>query len=189
MAITLRKEKSPNFDSSFAAPGDLYRILASSESLRSHLTDSYWCEAMDEVCDGKLNGVVVRYTGANLVMMQFMPTKLSLAGYRYPLSMSIPIEFMVPVNPQAIKITPSKMISSYSASMGDSFRSSSSIDSKGQGSSTFQLPKLCVVCGRYNVPKMQLRAHGWKCKGCKGIKSLPKLRKEAIKLRDELKVV
>ncbi|CCW60644.1 unnamed protein product [Phytomonas sp. EM1] len=182
--MSFRNEKNPKFNSSFVAPGDLYRILASSESLRNHLTDSYWCEAMDEVCNGKLKGVVVRYTGANLVMLQFMPTKLSPAGYRYPLSMSIPIEFMVPVNPSGMNMTLSQMPNNYATSIADSFRSSSSIDSRGPGPFNGQLPKLCVVCGRYNVPGMQLRTHGWKCKNCKGTKSLQRLRVEAMKLLD-----
>lgn len=46
---------------------------------------------MEQVCDGKLQGVAVRYTGDNLVMLQFRPSTLSPSGYRYPLYMSIPV--------------------------------------------------------------------------------------------------
>lgn len=166
----------------FVTPGDSYRILAPSASLRKHLTDSYWCDAMEEVCDGKLEGVAVRYTGENLVMLQFRPKRISPAGYRYPLFMSIPIEFMVPEhNPSNLNgdVVPG----GNGTAANNSCRStSSSNDSPNRAHSTLDpMPKLCVVCGRYNLPGIH-RHHGWKCKECKGQKSLPRLREKAHQL-------
>lgn len=185
--MSFRIEKQPVRNSSFATPGESYLVLASSASLRKHLTDSYWCDAMEQVCAGRLEGVAVRYTGENLVMVQFRPTTLSPAGYRYPLFMSIPIEFLVPVAGSAFNI-PSA--SDLHGSFGTATTSSMHSRSSDEGRSPAQggaLPKLCVVCGRFNVPGMISRPHGWKCKDCKGHKSDNRLRLEAQKLRDRMR--
>ncbi|PBJ69918.1 hypothetical protein BCY84_18929 [Trypanosoma cruzi cruzi] len=162
---------------SLVTPGETYRILAPSSSLREHLTDSYWCSAMEEVCDGKLDGVAVRYTGQNLVLMQFRPKRLSPAGYRYPLSMSIPVEYLVPVASRPVD---------ESTSVGGSFYSS---HEPGNGSlSVSGFARLCIVCGRYNVPDMVRRHHGFKCRTCVGKKSSAKLRLEGARGKDELEI-
>lgn len=188
---TFKIEKAAARGSSFATPGESYVILASSDALHKHLTDSYWCAAMDEVCDGKLVGVVVRYTGDNLVMLQFRPPKLCPSGYRYPLFMSIPLEFLVPVSASAIVLAGGELLGSF-ATADSSVESTPSGSPLGNGSPTVQkdshgLPKLCIVCGRYNVPNMITRRHGWKCKDCKGKKSVTRLKLEAIRLREALK--
>ncbi|RNF16247.1 uncharacterized protein Tco025E_05368 [Trypanosoma conorhini] len=157
--------------------GQKYRILAPSSSLREHLTDSYWCSSMEEVCGGKIVGVAVRYTGQNLVLMQFIPKKVSPAGYRYPVSMSIPVEYLVPVATRS---------SAESQSMAGSFHSSpepSEGTLHGDG-----VTRLCVVCGRYNVPGMLLRRHGYKCRGCVGKKSNAALRTEVSRVKEEVNV-
>ncbi|KAG5493218.1 hypothetical protein GH5_01958 [Leishmania sp. Ghana 2012 LV757] len=184
--MPFRIEKQSPRNSSFAAPGESYLILASSASLRKHLTDSYWCEAMEQVCFGKLEGVAVRYTGDNLVMVQFRPTSLSPAGYRYPLFMSIPIEFLVPVAESIFNVpVTSDMQGSFGTVTTSSVHSRSS--SEDRSSHAAALPRLCVVCGRYNLPGMVRRLHGWKCKECKGTKSDNRLRLEAEKLRKRLR--
>ncbi|RNF11180.1 hypothetical protein TraAM80_01111 [Trypanosoma rangeli] len=155
--------------------GDKYRVLAPSCSLREHLTDSYWCSAMEEVCEGKLIGVAVRYTGQNLVLMQFIPKQVSPAGYRYPVSMSIPVEYLVPV---------ANRLSTESPSMAGSFHSSPEL-SEGTAH-TDGVTRLCVVCGRYNVPGMVLRRHGYKCRECVGKKSITNLRTEVSRAKEEV---
>ncbi|KAK7200732.1 hypothetical protein NESM_000131000 [Novymonas esmeraldas] len=185
--MSVRIEKQPVRNSSFATPGESYLVLASSASLRKHLTDSYWCTAMEQVCSGKLEGIAVRYTGDNLVMVQFRPTNLSPAGYRYPLFMSIPIEFLVPVSENAFHVpATSDLQGSFGTATTSSFHSRSSSESRSPTAGA-TLPKLCVVCGRFNTPAMLLRPHGWKCKECKGKKSDTRLRQEAQKLRDRRK--
>ncbi|KPI90494.1 hypothetical protein ABL78_0424 [Leptomonas seymouri] len=180
-------EKAVMRNSSFATPGEAYLILANSASLRRHLTDSYWCDAMDQVCSGKLVGIAVRYTGENLVLLQFRPTTLSPAGYRYPLFMSIPIEFLVPATESALGIVGgSDLQGSFGTASASSFQSMTDSDSKSP-TTMGAMPKLCVVCGRFNVPEMVLRPHGWKCKECKGKKSELRLRQELQKLNDRLK--
>ncbi|ORC93636.1 uncharacterized protein TM35_000015130 [Trypanosoma theileri] len=171
--MSFRYDKDSVQTESFVTPGETYRILAPSSSLREHLTDSYWCSAMEEVCDGKLDGVAVRYTGRKLVLMQFRPKHLSPAGYRYPLSMSIPVEYLVPVVPKSI---------GDNVSMGGSFHSYDSSETRG---SPGTLSRLCVVCGRFNVPGMVLRNHGYKCRDCVGKKSDPRLRTESARYREE----
>ncbi|KEG13233.1 hypothetical protein DQ04_01131020 [Trypanosoma grayi] len=167
-------ERGPFVMESLVTPGESYRIVASSSSLREHLTDSYWCSAMDEVCDGKLDGVAVRYTGQNLVLLQFRPKQLSPAGYRYPLSMSIPVEYLVPVSPKPIL---------ENVSMAPSFQSS--FDSTDARFPSTDFSPLCVVCGRYNVPGMVRRHRGYKCKECVGKKSKPRLRAECARFKSE----
>ncbi|GET92303.1 hypothetical protein, conserved [Leishmania tarentolae] len=185
MPFQIEKQPARNF--AFATPGESYIILASSASLRKHLTDSYWCEAMEQVCAGKLEGVVVRYTGDNLVMVQFCPTNLSPAGYRYPLFMSIPTEFLVPLAESTFNIPPtSDLHGSFGTATTGSFHSRSSSEGRSTSNGA-TIPKLCVVCGRFNVPGMMHRAHGWKCKECKGMKSDSRLRQEAQKLRKRMK--
>ncbi|KAG8348130.1 hypothetical protein ERJ75_001411100 [Trypanosoma vivax] len=151
-------------------PGSAYRILACSTFLRRHLTDSYWCSAMDKVCEGKLVGVAVRYTGQRLVFLQFRPKELSTAGYRYPLSMSIPIEYLVPC--QSKEDNPGLT--------ADGIVSSQASDEIYTGKQRFA--PLCVVCGRYGMPDMVPRRHGYKCKECVGKKSSRRLRLEMRRL-------
>ncbi|EPY31411.1 hypothetical protein STCU_02624 [Strigomonas culicis] len=180
--MSFRIEKKAH-SSSFMTPGESYMIYASSASLRKHLSDSYWCEAMQQVCDGKLSGVAVRYTGENLVFMQFRPHTLSPAGYRYPLFMSIPVEFLVPCDQNAAKNynNSPNLYGSFSSSVNsDDSKPSSPLTGKAT------LPKLCVVCGRYNMPTMIMRPHGWKCKECKGKKSDPALRLKVTELQVSL---
>ncbi|KAG5468284.1 hypothetical protein LSCM1_02263 [Leishmania martiniquensis] len=185
--MPFRIEKQSPRNSSFATPGESYLILASSASLRKHLTDSYWCEAMEQVCFGKLEGVAVRYTGDNLVMVQFRPTNLSPAGYRYPLFMSIPIEFLVPLAESIFSASgTADLQGSFGTATTSSVQSRSGSEDRSS-SNVAVLPRLCVVCGRYNIPGMIHRAHGWKCKECKGTKSDSRLRQEAEKLRKRLR--
>jgi hypothetical protein len=185
--MSFRIERSRARNSSFATPGESYLILASSASLRRHLSDSYWCEAMEQVCSGKLEGVAVRYTGDNLVMLQFRPLTLSPAGYRYPLFMSIPIEFLVPAKESAFgMVGGSDLQGSFGTASVSSFQSVTDSDSKSP-TTAVSMPKLCVVCGRFNVAEMVQRPHGWKCKECKGKKSDPRLRQELQKLRERQK--
>ena len=182
--MSFQIERKVACNSSFATPGESYLILANSASLRRHLTDSYWCEAMDQVCSGKLEGVAVRYTGDNLVMLQFRPPTLSPSGYRYPLFMSIPIEFLVPLSESAFGMTGgSELQGSFGTASASSFQSVTDSDS-GSPTPMGTMPKLCVVCGRFNTPEMVQRPHGWKCKECKGKKSEPSLRQELQKLRE-----
>lgn len=188
-------------NSSFVTPGESFLVLASAASLRKHLSDSYWCEAMEEVCDGRLQGVAVRYTGDNLVMVQFRPHRLSPAGYRYPLFMSIPVDFLVPESLSAVSMAgPSELQGSFGTATTSSHRSNASshcdaplryassryASPKGTPPATSALPKLCVVCGRYNVPGMVSRRHGWKCKVCKGKHSSAKMREAAQRLQAQL---
>ncbi|KAG5493978.1 hypothetical protein JKF63_01811 [Porcisia hertigi] len=180
--MSYRIDEKPVPKSSFATPGESYRILASSASLRKHLTDSYWCDAMEQVCAGKLEGVAVRYTGENLVLLQFRPTNLSPAGYRYPLFMSIPIDFLVPVAERALHIPSSSDLQvSFGTATTSSFLSGSSSEGRFPANG-LTMPRLCVVCGRFNIPGMIHRRHGWKCKECKGKKSEERLRLESQKL-------
>ncbi|KPA82300.1 hypothetical protein ABB37_03401 [Leptomonas pyrrhocoris] len=182
--MSFQIEKVAVRNSSFATPGESYLILANSASLRRHLTDSYWCDAMDQVCSGKLKGVAVRYTGENLVLLQFRPLTLSPAGYRYPLFMSIPIEFLVPATESAFAIGGgSDLQGSFGTASASSVQSASDTDSKSPTTGA-AMPKLCVVCGRFNTPEMVQRPHGWKCKECKGKKSDQRLRQELQKLKD-----
>nr|CCC90109.1 conserved hypothetical protein [Trypanosoma congolense IL3000] len=152
-------------------PGETYRILAPSSSLHKYLTDSYWCSAMEEVCEGKLDGVVVRYTGQHLVLLQFRPNRLSPAGYRYPISISIPVEYLVP--------SPSK------EPLGgcDVSSASDGHEVKGTDCRSNGFSPLCVVCGKYDVTGMVLRHHGYKCAECVGHKSAHKLRIEGSRRR------
>lgn len=180
-------ERAAARNSSFATPGESYLILANSASLRRHLTDSYWCEAMDQVCSGKLQGVAVRYTGDNLVMLQFRPSTLSPSGYRYPLFMSIPIEFLVPATESAFSMVGgTDLQGSFGTASASSFQSVTDSDSKSPTAGG-AMPKLCVVCGRFNTAEMVQRPHGWKCKECKGKKSDLRLRQELQKLRERSK--
>lgn len=170
-------------NSSFATPGEAYVILASSAALRTHLTDSYWCTAMEQVCEGKLQGVAVRYTGENLVLLQFRPDIISPAGYRYPLYMSIPIEFMVPVCASTLGAMSIDTHDSFGTTSSSVPSTSSSLDGQhGGNTGPSALPKLCVVCGRFNMPAMAKRKNGWKCQNCVGQKSLQRLRNETAKL-------
>lgn len=180
--MSFRIERAPPRNSSFATPGESFLILAPSASLRKHLSDSYWCAAMELVCDGQLEGVAVRYTGENLVMLQFRPPTLSPAGYRYPVSMSIPLEFMVPISTSTVNLASTELQGSFGTASTSSHRSTASSSDGRSPNGPAVLPKLCVVCGRYNMPGMVQRSHGWKCKECKGKKSSVKLRQEAQKL-------
>lgn len=269
---------------SMPVPGQHFRVQASAETLRRQLTDSYWCHAMEEVCDGKLEGILVRYTGDTLALMQFRPERLSAAGYRYPLSMSIPVQYLVPVQLRARPYGNSVFGSTYAAgtssaasgagsapgakdpmaasgrgnngglgSRAGSFHGSTSSSpaaaaapdrgsafgpfvavggspgTVGQEGPTFpphpsaaggglrvvstsptlltpgtgaspgmpaqspalpspslmhpptaaavaakEVPRLCVVCGRYDLPG-EVRKNGYKCTGCIGTKSVPRL--------------
>ncbi|CBH10511.1 hypothetical protein, conserved [Trypanosoma brucei gambiense DAL972] len=152
-------------------PGETYRILAPASSLHKYLTDSYWCSAMEEVCEGKLDGVAVRYTGQQLVLLQFRPKQLSPAGYRYPISMSIPVEYLVPISTE--ESTEDHNICKHDTNYGTK-------ESTFLGSG---FAPLCVVCGRYNIPGMVLRHHGYKCPECVGHKSTRKLRMEGARRR------
>ncbi|CAD2214969.1 hypothetical protein AGDE_03286 [Angomonas deanei] len=192
MSFRIEKGASAQ-NSSFATPGESYCILASSSSLRKHLSDSYWSEVMDQVCSGKLTGVAVRYTGERLVFMQFRPSTLSPAGYRYPLFMSIPFEFLVPTTASAAQSLMTQGVNlqgsfgSNTASFeSDTSRGASKDKGKDKDKEKESLPPLCTVCGRYNIPSMVFRPHGWKCKECKGKKSEPFLRQEALKLKEVL---
>lgn len=186
--MSFRIESAAQRSTSFVTPGESFLILASSATLRKHLSDSYWCEAMQQVCSGQLEGVALRYTGENLVMLQFLPPSISPAGYRYPIFMSIPVEFMVPTSESAVTApNNSDLHGSFGAATTSSAHSNSSSTEGKSPTTAMMMPRLCVVCGRYNVPAMLLRSHGWKCKECKGKKSDPRLRQEMDKLKGRLR--
>lgn len=183
--MSFRIEAAPKASGLLITPGTTFRVLATSETVRSHLTDSYWCEILEDFCEGKLEGVAVRYTGKNVVLIQFRPNQLTSSGHRFPVAVSIPSEFLVPSAPAT------DLATSFAFRRGVTsidFQSSfttypSEIDSVTHSvGSEVDLPKLCVVCGRFDVPDMQKRKSGWKCKGCKGTQSSERLRYEASKL-------
>jgi hypothetical protein len=185
-------------------PGEKFRVFASGSTLRKHLTDAYWCTNMEMVCDGKLDGEVVRFTGKDLVMMRFPSTKVTRSGRRYDYAFSIPAQYLVPVSfRRALGASLAVMSTSIGSSpdgsplghnatinqggpLGETSRFSQSV---GGGSASFAndtfIPHLCVVCGRFDLPG-EVRRHGYKCNGCIGIKSVAKLRTESIRLKTEV---
>ena len=172
---------------SLVTPGETFRVLASAATLRKHLSDSYWCDAMEEVCDGKLEGMFVRYTGQDLVMMQFRRPNVSPAGYRYPLSMSLPTQYLVPsaAPRRALGASLSASGALPDGSMASSVQGvphdpqSANFD-LGGSSLAVNFP-LCVVCGRYDLPG-EMRQSGYKCNGCVGTKSTARLRGESFRI-------
>lgn len=185
MNMSFRIESSPtSHGASLITPGACFRILATSETLRKHMTDCYWCDFLEYVCEGKLEGFAVRYTGKNVVLVQFRPTHLSATGHRYPVSVSVPSQFLVP------SIASQDLTTSFAyrrpVSMADALSSlgthPSELEENASQGAGNDLPKLCVVCGRFEVPEMIKRKSGWKCKDCKGTPSVDRLRQEATKL-------
>lgn len=182
----LDERMSPtNHNPSFATPGESYLILASAATLKKHLTESYWIPQMELVCDGQLEGVMVRYTGQSIAFLQFRPTTVSSAGYRYPISMSFPVEFLVPTSAAAAAMG----MSPFTPDLPCSPAGAPSSDLSSDEDMAESIPRLCIVCGRYNMPKMLHRSHGWKCRPCKGKKSSRKLRTEAAKLIETIKTL
>lgn len=180
-------------------PGEQFKVLASSATLRRHLTDAYWCHNMEMVCDGKLAGEVVRLTGKDLVMMKFPCAKLSPSGKQYEYAFSIPSQYLVPVSMRramgtsllplgasvnfASSVPVHDMLSGASPLMSSTL-GESAFASPAAGAEPF-IPHLCVVCGRWDLPG-EVRRHGYKCNGCIGTKSLPRLRTESFRLKAEV---
>lgn len=183
--MSFRIESSPRNSAALITPGTTFRVLATSNTLRKALTDSYWCDVLEEVCEGRLEGVAVRYTGKTIVLVQFRPSHLTASGHRYPLSVSIPSEFLVP-SPHGLDLATSfsfrRGISMADCQSSLGTHPSDIEDSTQNHSPGSDMPKLCVVCGRFDVPDMLKRKSGWKCKDCKGTPSCERLRVEAQKL-------
>lgn len=168
--------------SSYISSGKTVRILATAETLRKAMTDAYWMDFLSEVCEGKEIGVVVRPTGPHIAFVTFHPSKLSPSGHQYPLSVSIPDEFLVPSSPvdnESFRTRRTLTLGEIGALHSSTYPSESD-DSSTNGREIS--PKLCVVCGRYDLPDMLKRKKGWKCKGCKGTPSHSRLIEEAKKL-------
>ncbi|CUE86720.1 Hypothetical protein, putative [Bodo saltans] len=186
-------------------PGEKFRVLASGSTLRKHLTDAYWCTNMEMVCDGKLDGEVVRFTGKDLVMMRFPSTKNTRSGRRYDYAFSIPAQYLVPVSfrralgaslavigtsigssPEGSPLGHNTTLHHVSSSVSEAARFGQVGGSSAANfaNDTF-IPHLCVVCGRFDLPG-EVRRHGYKCNGCIGIKSVAKLRTESIRLKTEV---
>ncbi len=171
---------------SLVTPGETFRVLASAATLRKHLSDSYWCDAMEEICDGKQEGIFVRYTGQDLVMMQFRRTNVSPAGYRYPHSMSLPTQYLVPSSaarrPMGSSFVPDHPQLGASVSGVPHDGQSKNFD-LGGSSLAVNFP-LCVVCGRFDLPG-EFRQSGYKCNECIGTKSTARLRNESMVRRTQ----
>eukprot|EP00796_Vickermania_ingenoplastis_P007275 gene7275-5119_t len=177
------QDASPLRNASLITPGTGFRVLATAATLRRHLTDSYWCEFLDNVCEGRLEGVAVRYTGKNVVLVQFRPAYLTASGHRYPVSVSIPSEFLVPAPNGAELSTSFAYRRPLSFADGNSSIGTQPEDDAASAGGP-DLPKLCVVCGRFDVPEMLKRRSGWKCRDCKGTPSSERLRHEAARLNN-----
>lgn len=183
-------------------PGEKYRVLATSATLRKHMTDTYWSHTMEQICDGKIAGVLKRYTGNDLVLMEFESDRRSRSGRLYPISITVPSQYLVPCT---MKRNGGGMLISgdggSEAGVGSPFLASTVDGSQFGTSVSFGvsvpvsafgaasgaapdepfIPHLCVVCGRWDLPG-EVRRHGYKCQGCIGTKSLPRLRQESHKL-------
>lgn len=187
-------------------PGEHFKVLACASTLRKHLTDAYWCHNMELVCDGKLEGEVVRYTGTDLVLMRFRCAKPAPSGKRYSFAFSIPAQYLVPVSmKRALGASVAMGSSLLPGQLGSSVSFASSVPAAllhgdtvnsphvaGEGTTPAFLaatepfiPHLCVVCGRWDLPG-EIRRHGYKCYGCIGTKSLPRLRNESSRLKSEI---
>lgn len=183
-------------------PGEKYRVLATSATLRKHMTDTYWSHTMEQICDGKIAGVLKRYTGNDLVLMEFESDRRSRSGRLYPISITVPSQYLVPCtmkrNGGGVLISgdggsEAGVGSPFLASTVDgsqfgtsvSFGVSVPVSAFGAASGAAPdepfIPHLCVVCGRWDLPG-EVRRHGYKCQGCIGTKSLPRLRQESHKL-------
>lgn len=184
-------------------PGEKFRVLASGQTLRKHLTDAYWCHNMELVCDGKLDGEVVRNTGKDLVMMRFPSNRVTRSGKRFDFAFSIPAQYLVPVSMRralGTSVVPMGVSLPVGGSPGSPLQQSnppgSSLLEHGGGTrfgasvNQYQadnhfIPHLCVVCGRWDLPG-EVRRHGYKCNGCVGIKSVARLRTESFRLKTEV---
>mmetsp|Transcript_63147 Transcript_63147/g.73490 ORF Transcript_63147/g.73490 Transcript_63147/m.73490 type:complete len:197 (-) Transcript_63147:277-867(-) len=181
-------------------PGEYFKVLAGASTLRRHLTDAYWCHNMELVCDGKLEGQVVRFTGTDLVLMRFRCPKAAPSGKRYTFAFSIPAQYLVPVSmKRALGASVAMGSSMLPNQLGSSVSFASSVpvhdigtpQSLGDNGVTFMaatepfIPHLCVVCGRWDLPG-EIRRHGYKCYGCIGTKSLSRLRNESSRLKTEV---
>lgn len=182
-------------------PGEKYRVLASSATLRKHMTDTYWSHMMEQICDGKIAGVLKRYTGNDLVLMEFESDRRTRSGRLYPISITVPAQYLVPCTMKRnflcgggeselgvnspLSTTDGSAFGT-SVSFGVSVPVAASVAGGGggagpPGSEEPFIPHLCVVCGRWDLPG-EVRRHGYKCQGCIGTKSLPRLRQESHKL-------
>ena len=157
--------------------GTRYRIHASSAALRKHLTDAYWCPHMDEVCEGRLEGTAVRKTGDMLVMVKFESLKPSPKGICYPICLSIPIQYLVPVRRGTGTWGIGQSLPVARGAFGTTPCPDNTLANSVPSQGDHQPFKMCVVCGRYDLPG-EMRKHGYKCNGCIGLKSNPRLRDE-----------
>ena len=191
--LTGGSKSSPSFPSDPLPPltlGDHFTLQAKPGTLREFLGDSYWSSWMDRVCDGKLVGVAVRYTGENTVMMQFRdPERISQKGKRYPFSLSLPQEYLIPVPTDQLRRTGAgsgKNRGAYTKEGALPFEGIASVPEMSAGyhhdapeSSTSEVQKkMCVVCGAVGQ-KGETRPSGFKCNQCVGKSSDKKLRDEA----------
>lgn len=182
-------------------PGEKFRVLASGPTLRRHLTDAYWCHNMEMVCDGKLDGEVVRFTGKDLVMMRFPSHIATRSGKQYDYAFSIPAQYLVPVSyrralgssyaplSHSIGSSPDGSPQGHNATLTLGVRDAPRFGQVGASAPSFAgdtfIPHLCVVCGRFDLPG-EVRRHGYKCNGCIGIKSVARLRTESFRLKTEV---
>jgi len=178
-SVQAQLDELPSF-----AVGEKLRILVSSATLRTLVSDAYWTDQMSEICDGKVEGVFVRYTGPRLAFAQFMLPSAACGGRAVPVGMSLPLEFLTPKVGR-------KLDSSVGGEVGPlvapprpplfaASRSSSMVAKTPVGGSSLAVPHLCVVCGRWGAPG-EVRRNGYKCSGCIGTKSNPLLRRESQK--------
>ena len=167
--------------------GEHFTIQASANTLRSQISGSYWCPEIEQICDGKMAGVAVRYTGSDVVLIQFRPDTISPAGRRYPFCVSIPQKYLVPV-PHCRR--------NNSAYKGSCYAMEGTLPHEGiarvQEMCPFEdesptcslssfVPHMCVVCGLVNQAG-EMRKHGYKCYSCIGRASSQRLRDEAQRL-------
>lgn len=169
---------------SFVVTGKNCRILATAETLHKAMTDAYWFELLSEICEGKNTGVVVRYTGTHVAFIEFPSSNLSPSGEPYTVSASVPDDFLVPACPAdnaSFRLCRERTYSEIGTVTSGTVTNESDVASTSSDSK--YLVKLCIVCGRYDAPRMVKRKKGWKCKKCKGTASHNRLIEEAKRMR------
>lgn len=153
------------YESTLICVGEQFTVQASTAELRRHLTNAYWHKTVEQICEGRQVVVAVRYTGEDLMLVQYLSPQLCRSGRRYPVSLSIPVQYLVPVQVK-------KLAHSYESEE----EQSPAVAQEG--------PQLCVVCGKWGV-RGEVRPNGYKCSSCIGLKSSTRLRNEYQRLKEE----